>query len=435
MSGNENVIPEEFKTYSNLYLMMTHDCNFACEYCFNCGDKSSYLSFEDAEKAIDIYVAHSNSPNLGLVFFGGEPTLAIELIKKIKDYCKTEYPAKTWSFNITTNLAFINSLVDEEVLMDPAMHVLISLDGPEEVNSPRIWKSNKSKTFSVVYENLKKVFSDPKYAEKIKTQQIGIRATLAKENISSLFEIVYFLHTNFKTNWVLNNVDEDNWDEIPYSIFSEQFAKVLRYAESLGGPQGAAVLGNIKFFKDIGQAFKIHAFNLPNTQDKSCGQCMGQFAVDYTGRFSPCHRFTNTALKGCNDYVVGDVNSGLDYPAIARIRALDSLTENKCAEKECKKIGTCAFNCFASGVEINQFKPRCNGDVLKNLFDMSYQFISEVFASSEDLPAFYRFLDITPTRKAFYLIEKLREENRDLRNTIEKILIILEKSQNVNQEN
>lgn len=428
---------DPFKTYSNLYLMMTHDCNFACEYCFNHADKNSVLSFDIAKKAIDIYVDHSSGDSLGIVFFGGEPLLQLKEIVEIKRYCEETYPTKTWSYSITTNLSFINDLVDKEILLDPKVSALVSLDGPEYVNVPRVWKGSKKETFQTVYQNLTKVFSDTKYKEKIDKNLISVRATLSKTNVNYLYDIVVFLYENFGINWVLNNVDEDDWSDVSYEEFEAQFLKIVEYAERLDlqnrgnkkltGKRGSELLSCIKFFKDIGQSFRSHFLNIPNQQEKSCGQCFGQLAVDYTGKFSPCHRFTNIALQGCSDYVVGDVNSGLNYDSIKRIRELDSLKENQCVEKQCKKLGTCAFGCFAAGVEINNFKPRCNGDPLKNLFDMSYSFISKLFESDENLPSLYRMLDISIEKKMLTDVTNLKKEHKYIKSTLEQILTILEK--------
>lgn len=88
---------------SQLILSVTEDCNFRCKYCtfseeFNNNRNHSlkYMDFETSKKAINIYLKYIKKGikyNIFRVpvfcFYGGEPLLNFDLIKKSVDYIKS----------------------------------------------------------------------------------------------------------------------------------------------------------------------------------------------------------------------------------------------------------------------------------------------------------------------------------------------------------
>ncbi|MGB4439939.1 MAG: radical SAM protein, partial [Sedimentibacter sp.] len=112
-------------------LNMTHDCNLRCEYCFasqgSYNGAREYLSYETGKKAFDFLVKNSGSRvNLEVDFFGGEPLMNFENIKKLVDYARSlekEYN-KHFRFTTTTNgvllddekIDYLNANMDNVVL-------------------------------------------------------------------------------------------------------------------------------------------------------------------------------------------------------------------------------------------------------------------------------------------------------------------------------
>lgn len=77
----------------NLILQVTQQCNLRCKYCaysgnyYNRSHTSNRMDFETAKKAIDFYLKRSEKADqLALSFYGGEPLLEFELIKKCVSY-------------------------------------------------------------------------------------------------------------------------------------------------------------------------------------------------------------------------------------------------------------------------------------------------------------------------------------------------------------
>lgn len=82
----------------NVILQVTQNCNLRCEYCVYSGSyinrvhTNKRMSFETAVKTIDFLAAHSlNCNEVSIGFYGGEPLLEIELIKKGSIVCKGSF--------------------------------------------------------------------------------------------------------------------------------------------------------------------------------------------------------------------------------------------------------------------------------------------------------------------------------------------------------
>ena len=94
----------------SMCLNISHDCNLACEYCFaskgGFGGERCLMSEETARKAIDFLIERSvGRRNLEVDFFGGEPLMNFDVVKKTVEYARgkeAEY-GKNFRFTITTN--------------------------------------------------------------------------------------------------------------------------------------------------------------------------------------------------------------------------------------------------------------------------------------------------------------------------------------------
>lgn len=64
--------------------------------------------FEIAKQAVDFYFAHNTNKDAGVIsFYGGEPLLEMELIKKIVVYSEKLYEGKELRFNMTSNATLL----------------------------------------------------------------------------------------------------------------------------------------------------------------------------------------------------------------------------------------------------------------------------------------------------------------------------------------
>lgn len=122
---------------TQLILQVTQNCNLRCDYCIYSGGyytrthSNKKMNFELAKSGIDYLIKHSrNSQKLFLGFYGGEPLLEFNLIKKCIEYIEQEGEGKKFDYVITTNATLINDEILEFFVKND-FKVTISLDGPK----------------------------------------------------------------------------------------------------------------------------------------------------------------------------------------------------------------------------------------------------------------------------------------------------------------
>lgn len=119
---------------TNMALMLTDRCQLACRYCFIKHDRQD-MRQEILKKSIDLLLTAPDE-NLELQFFGGEPLLRFDLVKKSIAYAydKSRIACKNIRFLLTTN----GLLLDKKKIEYCRNHdtaVLFSFDGPKPMHS------------------------------------------------------------------------------------------------------------------------------------------------------------------------------------------------------------------------------------------------------------------------------------------------------------
>ena len=96
------IVPDEI---ARLKFIMTTDCNFRCDYCFEGGKQNRSLS---AEECVDVgreVLSGMKQEELKILYFGGEPLLRFQEIQKITPLLKmhAEKAGKRIVFTVITN--------------------------------------------------------------------------------------------------------------------------------------------------------------------------------------------------------------------------------------------------------------------------------------------------------------------------------------------
>lgn len=154
--------------FEQLILNLTENCNMRCSYCIYSGKYNQqrvhskrYMSEETALKATD-YFLNNCADEIYLGFYGGEPLLAFNLMKKVVEYSKNKTDSSI-NFSLTTNATLLN----EEIIhyfVSNKFSLTVSLDGPESVHDRYRKTIDGQGTFQRVMENLKKIKDyDPDY--------------------------------------------------------------------------------------------------------------------------------------------------------------------------------------------------------------------------------------------------------------------------------
>lgn len=145
---------------TTLVLQLTQQCNFRCSYCVYGGNyytrehSNQKLTWETAKKSLDFFAEKSRGEQeSSICFYGGQPLLEFELIKKIVDYSEVKLKHRILSFSMTTNGDLLN---DDNIdyIVKHNFRIMISLDGGESTHNANRRLKGGQPTFKKVYDNI-----------------------------------------------------------------------------------------------------------------------------------------------------------------------------------------------------------------------------------------------------------------------------------------
>ena len=338
---------ESTLTLKSLCLNVAHSCNFGCIYCFahqgNYGEKDSLMSWDVAKRSIDFL--HRNAINryhLEVDFFGGEPLLNFDVVKKTIQYARKTYPDKKWRFTLTTNGSLITKEV-EDYLYDNDVSLVLSLDGEKETNDKFRVFPDGTGTFDVVYPRIKLVTEHRK-----DSGGYYVRGTYTKKT-SHISQTVMNLHKLGFDFISLEPVVTKN-KELAFS--KEDLPNLRKEYEKLAKEY---VLSQREkewhFFH-----FNIDLKAGPCIQKRiyGCGAGVEYLAVSPNGDIYPCHQF-----DGMKEMKLGDIYNGITNKALQEKFRKANFLFNKEECSHCWARFYCSGGCLANNYIINKdiFKP------------------------------------------------------------------------------
>ncbi|EHJ02161.1 Radical SAM domain protein [Clostridium sp. DL-VIII] len=223
----ENKIKEENLQMEQLIIELTGKCNLRCKYCiyndYNDGTRNfntESIEFETAKKAIDYIYLHRSNKRLAITFYGGEPLVKFDVMKQCIEYSLEHLKDCNLSFSLTTNLTLITKEIADYLARIPNLSIVVSLDGPEEVqNTARVYVDGKP-TFKDAFRGLK-ILSEA--INKYKNTTITVNAVLLPpytverlEKINRFFESLDFLSDDTEVR-----VTYPSQGTVPESYFDE----------------------------------------------------------------------------------------------------------------------------------------------------------------------------------------------------------------------
>lgn len=312
-----------------LCLHIAHDCNLACKYCF--AEEGEYhgrralMSFEVGKKALDFLVANSgNRRNLEVDFFGGEPLLNWDVVRRLVEYGRTleEPNNKRFRFTFTTNGVLLNDEIMEFCNREMS-NVVMSLDGRQEVNDCMRPFRNGRGSYDIIVPKFQKFAKEREALGK----DYYVRGTFTRNNMDFADDILHFADLGFTQMSMEPVVAEENAE---YGIREEDLPRIMDEYDRLAKEF-------IKRKKE-GRGFNFFHFMLDLTAGpcvakrmSGCGSGTEYLAVTPWGDFYPCHQFV-----GMEEFLLGNVDEGIKKPEIVS----EFKSCNVYAKPECK-------NCFA----------------------------------------------------------------------------------------
>lgn len=314
---------------SDLTLNATERCNLRCKYCTYSGTyyferrhSARDMPRETAKKAIDYFYSHAQaSKEVYISFFGGEPLLNFDLVRRSVEYARKLANWPPIIFHVDTNGT---TLTDEisDFLLENDVILQVSIDGLCEVHDRYRVFGNGRGTFHSVLKNLERIRKmDRNYYE----SRVSLAATLAPPY--DLLETYRFFSSNelvAKNNLSVNFVDPCDTDF--FNMFSDR-VRPSRLSEHLGALRkeyfevtvGSNSGPAHQFLKGLFERplVRIHRREL-SPMGAHCppnGICVPgvrRLFVDVAGKLYPCEKVGQA-------FCIGHVDTGIEY---SKVRSL-----------------------------------------------------------------------------------------------------------------
>ena len=336
-------------------LHVSHDCNLRCKYCFaSTGDYKEgrmLMSLETGKKAIDFLIERSGDRKfLELDFFGGEPTLNFDVVKKIVEYGRSREAEanKKFRFTITTNGVLLNDDMIEFVNKE-MNNVVLSIDGRKEVNDAMRVRVDGSGSYDRIIPNFKKLVN-----ARGKDKDWYVRGTYTKYNLDFSNDVMHLYEQGFDQISVEPVMADP---EMPYAITPQDLPRIFDEYDAL--------MEKITKVRENGGFINFFHFMLDLDQGpcaikrlRGCGCGNEYVAVAPNGDIYPCHQFV-----GIEDYKMGSLNDGSFNEEIKKTFAAAHVY----SKPECKKCwakfycsGGCNANNYIYAGDIhNAYKLSC----------------------------------------------------------------------------
>lgn len=322
-----------------LCLHVSHDCNLRCKYCFastgDFGTGRKTMDFETAKRAIDFVVEKSGPRrNIEVDFFGGEPLMAMDTVKRTVEYARSieASAGKNFRFTITTNGVLLDDETIEYINREMSNAVL-SLDGRPEVNDEMRKTVNGKGSYAFIVPKFQKLVAgrgDKDYY---------LRGTFTRFNQDFAEDVLHIANLGFR------NVSVEPVVGAPDDLYAlqEQDLPALK-AEYERLATKLLKHPEINFFH----------FNVDLAQGpcvikrlRGCGAGCEYVAVTPEGDIYPCHQFV-----GNPDYKLGNLSSGsFDMELSGKFACLNIYTRDEC--RNCWARFYCSGGCSASNLLVN----------------------------------------------------------------------------------
>ena len=354
MKEDVNVAPPKSEYIKALCLHICHDCNLRCKYCFaGTGDYKGHREFmseEVALKAVDFLIENSgNRKILEMDFFGGEPLLNFDVVKKTVEYANERASAlgKKFLFTMTTNGVLLRGEI-ADWLNENMENVVLSLDGRQEIHDDVRKTVNGKGSFDVIIQNFKD------FVAKRGDKSYYIRGTFTNKNLDFAKDVLFMADSGFK-EISLEPVVLEKGHEL--AITEEMLPEIKEEYKRLAREY-------IKRRKE-GKGFHFFHFTIDleggpclAKRVNACGAGNEYFSVTPVGDIYPCHQFADKP-----EFYMGNVFEGkINEEIRAKFKNSSLFTREGCedcfARYHCS--GGCAANNYVFNGDINKpYKQTC----------------------------------------------------------------------------
>lgn len=250
-----------------LNLTLTQACNLKCSYCYEGHKSKETMQYENAVKILENELNKEDAFDfVEIDFFGGEPFLAFDVMKRLVEYVLSREWRHDYVFFATTNGTLVHDNIKEWLRKHTDCFICgLSYDG-----TPAMHDRNRDDSSG----NIDLDFFAENYPDQ------PIKMTISQETLPDLYDGVIFLHSKgFEVSCNLAyNID---WsDERNEDLLTTQLRKLIDYY--LANPEITPCS-----LLDMG----IRTNNPKEQMFRYCGCGISITAYDVDGKSYPCQMF------------------------------------------------------------------------------------------------------------------------------------------------
>lgn len=304
-----------------IQIVLTQKCNLKCVYCWQDHEEKEIFQYDKVMSTLfQTLRSFNGSKRLSIHFFGGEPLIAFDTLKKITSEVNALWETEGWPkenliFEIMTNGVLLNKKVRDWLAQNPNVFPCMSMDG-----TPEMQNRNRSNSFNRIKRKIP-------FVKKYKTP---VKMTISQYTMRGLAEGVKYIHS-LGMECDATIVMEDVWGgeaekNSLLKIFDKELSELISfYLENPGIPRSTI----------------LPLLTIPLPQSKvsfassGCGMGVGLISINPDGKTYPCQRAT-----------VHYQNENLPEPQIERT----SFKPDECAA--CKLLPMCP-ECKANNYAYN----------------------------------------------------------------------------------
>lgn len=361
-------------------LELTEKCNLRCKYCIYNEYNPAYRNFttrdmewDVAKRAIDYTCEHSGK-KIAVTFYGGEPLVKFDLMKKCIEYSKSIMSDRDLTFSFSTNLTLMTREIARYVASVDGCSVLCSLDGPKVIQDSYRVKADGTGTFDQALQGLQNLVEEMGESAK---DRIIINTVVCPPYTKEKLDMIQTFFDDL--DWLPKEVDKKCDYVEGGTIREEDIAVDFLNGKNIAEKYQKNELDSIRSWAldnvlnnddkkgyasgiNKNNLIKIHnriLTDIPNIRFRRNGCCIPgnrRIYVQVDGDFLVCEKIGDSPT-------IGNVFTGID---IKKIRKYFMEEYDQKSMKQCSKCwainlcGICYASCFVKkGIDINIKNKAC----------------------------------------------------------------------------
>ena len=302
-------------------LVLTHQCNLACSYCY-AGEKfNRHMSMDTAWESLKLLL--SGGHDMELSFFGGEPFLRYDTMVAVSRAARkaAERYDRRLSIQVTTNATILEEK-QLRFLEEYKVWTAFSVDGPEEVQDVARPFVNGRGSGKLVWRNLERALE--------RLDRVHVLMVVAPDTVGSLLPAVERLYRSGCSRISLLPDLEADWSKAK-DVLEDVWPRLAR-------------ITLLSMLTDQPLHMSPFSSYFPTT-DQFTGEATGkcdfggdQVTIAPSGNFYPCARLVGTDRR--LDVRVGNLDTGYDKAAALNLKQCgeEALNQGGCGKGGCQGI-------------------------------------------------------------------------------------------------